>query len=110
MYSVDIYLTDKIDILTPAYDEWGVKTGTSTQPDVKARIEDTNQIVRDKNGQEVTAQALLLIDSSATVDYESKIKLKSRNGVDTQIPSKEFAIKKLARAHGFAASHWEVWL
>ena len=106
---IDIYLNDKIDIVTIAADEWG-KIVTTTQQNIDARIEDTNKLIRDKNGQEVVAQTFLIVSESAALKYESKIMLKSINGVATQTPNKEFVIKKLMKAHSFMNTHWEVWL
>lgn len=110
MQSPDFYFTDLINIITPAYDEWNAETGTTIQSNVKVRIEDSNQLIKDQDGKEVVAQSFLMVDSSADIKYESRIQLVSRNGVVTGIVEKEFPIKKLSRAHGFGASHWEVWL
>jgi len=106
---LDIYLTDKIDIITTAADKWG-KITTTEQTNISARVEDSNKMIRNKDGQEVVAQCFLIIDKDADIKYESKIRLRKVIGTATQIPNKEFVIQKLLKAHGFKALHWEVWL
>lgn len=104
---IEMYLTDRINIIVQTYDQDGVMTET-TQSNVKARIEDTNELVKDINGKEVVSNALILVDPKATITYESRIQMVKRNGVDTQIKDKKFAIITLEKAHGFSNSHWEV--
>lgn len=106
---VNIYLTDKIDIITTTADKWGVIT-TTEQNNISARVEDTNKMIRNKDGQEVVANSFIIVDKNATIKHEDKIRLRSINGEATQYSDKEFVIQKLLKAHGFEFLHWEVWL
>lgn len=103
------YLTDLIDIILPAVDEWGVVTKT-TQSNIKARVEYSQKMVLNNSGQEVMGLADIFIDPSATITHESKIKVRKINGVDTQIMDKELIIKRgPEKHHGFSGfEYWEV--
>jgi hypothetical protein len=104
------YLTDLIDIITDTYDKNGVKTGSATQTDIAARIEDKNQMVRNQNGQEVASTAFLMVDKNAAMAYNSRVKLKKQNGITMPQTAKERAILSLGKAHGFEIEYWRVWL
>ena len=106
---METYLTDTIDIITISVDEWGV-VSKSTESGIKCRIEDTNILVKDKDGKEVVSNTFLIIIHDAVLTYESKIQLKTKNGVAHPLANKEMVIKKLIKAGGFRSSHWEVWL
>lgn len=109
MYNIDFYLTDSITVISTAADINGVITQAAPVTH-KARIEDTNVLIKDRNGKEVAANAFLMVEAIANIKYESLIQLKTINGVNSQDPDKKYPIKKLSRAHGFSNSHWEVWL
>ena len=106
---IESYLTDTIDIISRTVDEWGASHET-VQSAVPCRVEDSNRLVMDKDGKEVHADAKLYIIKTATVNYTSRIKIKTRDGEPAELPNKEWPIKKLLKAHGFFISHWEVWL
>lgn len=109
MYNIDFYLLDKINIISIAFDKDGVRSESAPVLH-NARIEDTNILVKDKNGKEVVANAFILVESSANIEYETLIQMVNRIGSTIQDPTKKYTIKKLARAHGFNDSHWEVYL
>jgi len=106
---IDLYLTDLINIIVTTYDQNGVMTET-TQSNVKARIEDKNELVKNRDGKEVASNTYIIVDPDATVTYESRIQLVKQNGVDVQNNTKKYAILKLGKAHGFDNTHWRVWL
>lgn len=106
---IDIYLTDTITIVTISSDEWGVITKTETTG-IKARVEDVNILVKDKEGKEVFSNTYITIGKDAVLSYESKIKITTKNGIAYPLASKEMAILKLEKAGGFDVSHYEVWL
>ena len=107
---IEDYLVDTIDIITDLYDQNGVKTGTTTQVDVAARIEDRNQTVRNQKGQEVASSCYVMIDREASLSYISRMRLTKQNGESTQYPTKEWAILRLGKAHGFDVEFWRAWL
>jgi len=106
---LDTYLTDEIDIVTTANDEWGVLT-TSTVTGVKARIEDENRVVKNQLGVDVASNCYLMVDPAAVINYTSKIMLKKRNGVAYEHQNKQRAIMKLGKAHSDILDYWEVYL
>lgn len=103
------YLTDRINIISIAVDEWGVSQET-TQADIAARVEDKNILVKDASGKEVVASMVIYIDDTLDVKYQDKIQIVTQNSQATQYPAKKWPIKHLMRAHGFSASHWEIYL
>lgn len=109
MALVNTYLTDTIDIITISSDEWGVIT-KSTQSGIAARIEDRNELVKNKDGKEVMAKTFVILNKDATITYESKVKLITKNGVAHPLADKEMTVLNLIKAGGFTASHYEVWL
>lgn len=106
---LDIYLIDRINILTQARDEWGVLSET-VQTNIKARSEDENKIIVDRDGKEVFSEGYLIIDRLAILDYDCKIQIRSINGVEQDRKDKKYSILKLNKAHGIGAigEHWEV--
>ena len=106
---IGMYLTDIIDIIHVSRDEYGASTET-IETDVKARIEDTNAVVKGLNGKELVANAHIIAISSQVITYEDKIRMKKITNSSFLIDQKKCEIKKLARAHGFGASHWEIWV
>jgi len=107
-FLIDSYLTDKIDIVSLAYDEWGVPT-ESVQTDVAARIEDKNELIKDREGKEVKSNTFIILSPDAIIDYDSKIIIREKSG-ETYTFDLKMAIVKLSRAHNFGLTHWEVWL
>jgi len=106
---INSYLTDTITIITSSLDEWGKET-TTEQTDINAKIEDTNKIITDGKGKEVVGNMFLLVEKTATLTYNSRIKIITKGGEATLVPNKEFIIKKLSSVVGWTASHWEVYL
>lgn len=109
MAIIETYLTDRVDLVTVSVDEWGSSTKT-IEANVKARIENENRLVLDQNGQEVMGHGPIFIHPDYDIKYETRIRIKKRNGVSIDTPDKEYAIKRLDLAHGFQKSHWEAWV
>lgn len=106
---INSYLTDTIDIVAIAKDDWGVETRSATSG-VLARVEDVNVLVKNNRGEEVIASIHLIVDYDETLSYDYKIQIKTRNGEAYPLSNKDFAIQKMIKAAGFDFSHWEVWL
>jgi len=105
---IETYLTDLIDIKTNTFDEWGAKTST-TQSNIKARLEDETKIVRNKDGQEVASNGYFFIDKDAVLTYDTTIVIKKINDVTFLQDDKEYAPISISKAHGFMFEYWEVW-
>lgn len=104
---INIYLTDKVEIIKIERDEWGKETRTTQT--VNARIENTNRIFTDIEGQEVRGGTLVVLDSKADIQYHYKIRLKEVNGsVNQQQSDKEFLPRKITRWSNFLDEHLEV--
>ena len=106
---IDIYFTDKINIILIAYDEWGKKT-ESAPVSVSCRYEAKNRIVRNKDGQEVTSSATIMAPSDTNIDYTSLIQLVEINGETQKRSAQKFAVLNFHNAHGFGPSHLEVYI
>jgi hypothetical protein len=106
---IGMYLTDIIDIIHVSRDEYGVSTET-IETGVKARIEDTNAVVKGFNGKEVVANAHIIAEPSQVITYEDKIRMVKITDSSFLIDQKKCEIKKLSRSHGFDLSHWEIWV
>ena len=108
---INLYLRDRINIISSAKDINGVNTET-TVTDIKARIEDTNQVVRDQQGQEVTGNMKVIVTPLAVLTYQSKIQIITKNGLDTNTPLKKYSNRKLSIRQGLGriGEHWEAWL
>jgi len=109
MSNIDFYLTDTIDIISTAVDEWNIETQSELNGRA-ARVEDYNKLIKDRNGKEVIANMHIIAHSSEVLKYESKIRIRTKNGVAYDRPNKEWVILKMGRAAGFSPSHWEIWL
>jgi len=106
---IDMYLTDFIDIISIAVDEWGT-SNQSVVSNVPARIEDTNKIVFDANGKELVGNILVMVNSVYKIKSSDKIRIRKKAGVSFDIKDKMFAIKSLGEQQGFTATHWEIYL
>ena len=105
---VDIYLTDLIDIINTTVDEWGVPTN-SIITNVKARIEDENQLIKDKDGQEVLSNTFVIIAENITINYDSQIIIRKKAG-ETFTHDLKMGILKMGKVSGFENSHREIYL
>jgi intein-encoded DNA endonuclease-like protein len=106
---IDIYLTDEITIVNKSSDKWGVITKTEI-PNIPARVEDVNIMVKDKEGKEVFSNTYITVGLTQTISYESTIKITKKNDAAYPLATKEMSILKLEKAGGFSTSHYEVWL
>jgi hypothetical protein len=106
---IDMYLTDEIDITHIVVDEWGVSTKT-VESGIKSRVEDVNTVVNGANGKEMITNTHIICKPSQIVTYEDRVTVKKLVGAAFVVSQKECEIKKLARAYGFGASHWEIWI
>ena len=103
------YFIDTIRINQVTYDINGVKTETLLDAQA-ARVEDVNTMVRNREGQEVTSNALILTETQNPIKYEDQILIITKNGSAYPLAAKKNAILKLSKEEGFATSHYEVYL
>jgi hypothetical protein len=105
----DIFMTDRISIISTAYDEWS-KLSTTTRSGRSARVEYKNRIIHDKDGKEVISDMQVYLKPDEVIKYEDKISIDTVAGVVPQLVGKQFIIKKLDRTHGFNNFAIEVFL
>jgi hypothetical protein len=103
------FLIDEIIIKRRVFDENGIPTDSITTG-VKARVEDYNRMIRDKDGQEVMGDMLIITNPDSDIINEDFILIKKKNGIVYHLSNKEFAIKKLENVAGFFASHKEIYV
>lgn len=103
------YLIDEIDILKKSFDINGVLS-TSTQTGIKARVEDYNKMIRDKKGQELMGDMLVITKVGEDIKNEDFILIKKKDGNTYYLSNKQFAIKKMENVSGFFGSHKEIYL
>lgn len=106
---IEAYLTDLIDIISVAVDEWGASV-ESTQSNIPARIEDVNKILFDQDGQEIVGNCLIIVNENVVIRNTDMIKIRKKCGQDFDPKDKKFAVKSLGKEHGFVSSHWEVYI
>lgn len=106
---INDYCTDAIIIVSSSKDIHGVTTETSTA-ELSARVEETQQYVKGKEGVDVLANMLVVIDSDIDITWDDKIRVTKRCGQTANNPTKKNAIKSLEKTAGFDLSHWEMWL
>lgn len=104
---VNNYFIDKIVIVSITEDKWSVKT-ESLSSELDSRVEDSNRLLLNKDGQEVMGDMLVFLDKDTTLKYDDKIIIKTKGGVAYEQPDKRFIIKKIALMQGFTGSHLEV--
>ena len=103
------YLKDTIKIIYNSVNEWGVSIQNESA-DIPARVEDSNKLIIDKNGKEVQANTLIMIDSGYEPKYEDMIRIIKKQGTDYLLKDKKFIIKYMSKEGGFGFSHWEIYL
>ena len=67
------YYTDQITIVTTSVDKYGVTTETESAL-IDCRVEDNNVLIKNKNGQEVMGEMLIIMNADESIFYTSKIK------------------------------------
>lgn len=105
----DMYETDIIRIIAVTHDSKGVAT-TVESGDIPARIEDTNQLIRDDEGKEVMPNMLVMFDYDNDVDSTFRIKIRQKKGIAYYQPNKEWEIKKFENLGMFGRTHIEVYI
>lgn len=103
------FLIDEIAVVKKDFDINGVPT-LSTETEIKARVEDYNKMIRDKNGQEVMGDMLIITKPGEDILDEDFILIKKKNGIVYHLPNKEFAIKKMENVAGFFATQKEIYI
>lgn len=103
------YFIDTIRVNSISYDINGVKTETLLDAQA-ARVEDVNTVVRNREGQEITSNALILTETQNTIKYEDEILILTKNGSVYPLATKKMAILKLSKEEGFTTSHYEIYL
>jgi hypothetical protein len=100
------YLTDEITIVTVTVDTKGVVTESESST-IKARVEDTNELIRDSKGKEVKANMNIFL-SQRTLNYQDKVKIKKKNGRNFIQPDKKWEIKKINYQNMFKNRYLEL--
>lgn len=106
---IESYTTDLIKIITTEYDEFGAIT-ESESDNINARIEDTNELIRDVNGKEIKANMVIIFDYDKEIKYQDKSKIVKKNGNEYNQPDKKWEIKKKESLGMFAKTHYEVYI
>jgi len=106
---IESYLTDKIKFVRESKDEWGVITETTTA-EIDARVEDSNRVILDANGNEVASVMLVMVTNAQVVNYEDKIIISKKFGVDYPYKTQKWKIKGIAQVGGFTAEYIEVYV
>ena len=102
------YATDIIRIVEYRYDSKGVSKSIESS-DIKARIEDANNLIRDYEGKEVMPNGLVMFKYDKDIEYTWKIKIKEKNGVVYEDPDREWEIKKIETLGLRKKTHKEVY-
>jgi len=103
------YLTDEVDIITVTHDLNGVES-TSVQSGVKVRVSERHKLIVNVKGEEVFGSMHVMLEASASVTYESRLRIKKVCGVTYSMPAKEWQIHSISNAHNFGAHHIEAWV
>lgn len=103
------YATDIIRVIETSYDTNGVLTETESA-DIKARIEDANQLIRDFEGKEVMPNGLIMFKYDKEIEPFWKIKIRKKHGVDFDQKDKKWEIKKIEELGMFKRTHNEVYI
>lgn len=106
---INNYLMDEITVIRREFDVNGSPTDTETTG-IKARVEDYNKMIRDKNGNEVFGNMVIITDDSEDILYEDLIKIDKKYGTTYDLNEKEFAILKMENTGGFISSHKEIYI
>ena len=103
------YFTDLVDVVTVTHDDNGVES-TSIRALVPARVSEKHKIVVNQKGEEVFSSMRVWLEAGFSVDYTSRIRVKTICGVAYGMPMKEWQIQSISNAHAFVADHITVWL
>ncbi len=95
---IDVYLQDEIKIKTSTTDQWGEPSESSTET-VSGRFVYKTQIVRDAEGQEVTASGHVLL-KDRTLGYDATI----------EYDNTDYAIANIHRIRDFDNKYLKVFL
>lgn len=106
---IKTYLTDKINIVSSATDEWGV-VNQSTQTNISARVEKANKMIRNQEGKEVVGIGPILIDGDAIIKPTDLLQFVSISGIVQADAGKKHQIISLEREHSFFWSYWVAYL
>lgn len=97
-----VYGTDKIKIVTNTRDKNGVKTRTVGN-EIDARIKDSNKIVVNDRGEEVTGNMIIMVEVEKTVNYGDEIIITKRFGSEYKLKDKYFKIHKIEDIGGMSS-------
>jgi MoaA/NifB/PqqE/SkfB family radical SAM enzyme len=102
-----MFFTDLIDIVRISTDINGAETRT-TLSNVPAKVEDKVKVIKNAKGEDIMSSFFIALDSSTLIDYNDRIKIIKRNGIEWPQSSKEWSILSLSNVGGFSAHHMEV--
>jgi hypothetical protein len=104
---ISSYFTDVIRIVTVSTDEWGVKTQTESA-DIKCRVEDLNELIKDDMGQEVIGEMCIFLRYTETLNFGDKVMIKTKSGMTYNQPDKMFIVKKRSQRAMFSSKYLEI--
>jgi hypothetical protein len=96
---ISAYLTDSIVVRYTVLDQWN--TATYTDVVVKARVEWSNKIIRNAQGEQVVSAALVYLAGDIT---------EPTNTDRITIGGVEHAIMRVDKKAAFSVSHYEIWI
>ncbi len=101
---IDMYCTDKINIVSYSKDLNGVSTRSVTE-NISCFISDKNKIVTDQNGKEVVGNSYIALSPTddLKVNYGDKIQIVEKGNFTYPNAEKEFLIKNIGRPRGFSS-------
>lgn len=102
-------LTDEINIVSIANDEWGKET-ILTSCAIRARVAERNKLIKDRDGKEVISSIQVIVKSGTIVKYDSRIIIKKLCANAYILPNKKWQIKQISYGHMFRADCIELWL
>ena len=103
------YCTDIVKMIWVTHNSKGVKTKIISE-DIPARIEDTNQLIRNNEGKEVMPNMLIMLDYEFQPDTTYMMIIKQKHGQTYYQPNKEWEIKKFDTLGLFGKTHIEVYI
>lgn len=99
---ISTYLTDKVNILSLSFDDYGQQT-ESIESGVSARVKYVTKIITGENKKEIEAKAEIMLKNSAVIGNGDKIQVTKINGEDAPEPEKKYQFMIKGSGHGFSA-------
>jgi len=99
------YFTDQVRIFATTYD--AARRATTVETVVDARVQRTDRLVRDQDGEDRQASYTVFLSPSVSVAISDRLLVETLNGTASG-DARRFPILSLFRANGFESHHTEV--